>query len=236
MIASQIDNTIASCFNDLPTDKQDYTAFVSIANSVGSELLPSKPRPPPKTVDTDPVVTARKATLRASTRKIQTTQNNLRATFNSLEDKRINDTLRTFENSASPAAIKNAWNLVKELSGKRTRSVIFIEGEDRLKTWENHFKNLLNASLTAESETRIDKIYDKFNDIQSGEFSQAEIDAAVRQMKNGKAPGLDGLPPEFWKLPKVKKNLRSFCNKTYNGNRPKNGDSQELRQYRRKAI
>ena len=91
VIASQIDNTIASRFNDLPTDKQDHTAFVSIANSVGSELLPSKPRPPPKTVDSDPVVTARKATLRASTRKIQTTQNNLRATFDSLEDKRIND-------------------------------------------------------------------------------------------------------------------------------------------------
>ena len=215
-------NTIASrLFNDIPTDKQDYTAFVSIANSVGSELLPSKPRPPPKTVDTDPVVTARKATLRASTRKIQTTQNNLRATFNSLEDKCINDTLRTFENPASPAAIKNAWNLVKELSGKRTRSVIFIESKDRLKTLENHFKNLLNAPPTAESETYIEKIYDTFNDIQGGEFSQAEIYAAVRQMKNGKAPGLDGLPPEFWKLPKVKKNLRSFCNKTYNGNRPK---------------
>ena len=40
-------------------------------------------------------------------------------------------------------------------------------------------------------------------------------------MKNGKAPGLDGLPPDFWKLPKVKKNLCSFCNKTYNRNRPK---------------
>ena len=79
----------------------------------------------------------------------------------------------------------------------------------------------MNASLTAESETRIEKIYDTFNAIQSGEFPQAEIDAAVHQMKNGKAPGLDGLPPEFWKLPKVKKNLLPFCNKTYNGNRPK---------------
>jgi len=28
-------------------------------------------------------------------------------------------------------------------------------------------------------------------------FPQAEIDTAVSQMKNGKAPGLDGLPPEF---------------------------------------
>ena len=220
-LASQVDNTIASNFYDLPAAKQVYTTFVSIANSVGAELLPPKPRRPPKTVDIDPVVTARKATLRASSRNIQSAQNNLRATFDSFEDKRINDTLRTFENPAAPAAIKNAWDLVKELSGKRTRSVIFIEGEDRLKTWENHFKNLLNAPPTADAETHIEKIYDIFSDIQSGKFSQAEIDAAVRQMKNGKAPGLDGLPPEFWKLPKVKKSLRTFCNNTYSGNRPK---------------
>ena len=118
MIESQIDNTIASRFNDLPMDKQDYTAFVLIVDSVDSELLPSKPHPPLKTVDIDPVVTASKATLRASTGKIQTTQNNLCAMFDSLEDKCMNDTLWTFENPASPAAIKNAWNLVKELSGK----------------------------------------------------------------------------------------------------------------------
>ena len=40
-------------------------------------------------------------------------------------------------------------------------------------------------------------------------------------MKNGKAPGLDGLPPEFWKLSKIKKHLHLFCNKTYPENRPK---------------
>ena len=118
MIASQVDNSIASCFNDLPLAKQDYTAFVSIANRVGSELLSSKPRPPPKSVNTDPVVTARKATLHASSRNIQSAQNNLQATFNHMEDKHINDTLRTIKSPASPAVIKNAWNLVKELSGK----------------------------------------------------------------------------------------------------------------------
>ena len=79
----------------------------------------------------------------------------------------------------------------------------------------------MNAPPTAESEIHIEKIYDTFSDIHSGEFSQAEIDAAACQMKNGKAPGLDGLPPEFWKLPMVKKSLLSFCNKTYSGNRPK---------------
>ena len=47
--------------------------------------------------------------------------------------------------------IKNSRYLVKDLSGKRTRSVIFIEAADRLKTWENHFKNLLNVTPTTES-------------------------------------------------------------------------------------
>ena len=64
-------------------------------------------------------------------------------------------------------------------------------------------------------------MFDTFSEIKCGEFSQAEVDTAVRQMKNGKAPGLDGLPVEFWKLPKVKKSLKMFCNNTYNGNRPK---------------
>jgi hypothetical protein len=79
-IATQVDNTIASRFDDLPIVKQDYSTFLSIANSVGAELLPPKPRPPTKTVDIDPVVSARRATLRASTRNIQSAQNNLRAT------------------------------------------------------------------------------------------------------------------------------------------------------------
>ena len=57
--------------------------------------------------------------------------------------------------------------------------------------------------------------------IKSGEFSQAEVNTAVKQMKSGKAPGLDGLLPEFWKLSKVKKHLRKFCNATFKGNRPK---------------
>ena len=220
-LASQVENSITSRFNDLPSEKQDYSTFVSIANTVGTEFLPEKPKPPVKTVDTEPVVTARGEALLASPSNIQPAQNLLHATFNSVEDKRINDTLLLFENPAAPAAIKNAWNLVKELSGKRTQSTIFIQGDNRLKTWEDHFKNLLNASQASASGSPIEKVFSTHIDIQSGEFSQAEVNTAVSQMKNGKAPGLDGLPAEFWKLPKVKKLLCTFCNDTYKGNRPK---------------
>ena len=64
-LATRIDDTIASRFDNLPPVKKGYTEFVDIANQTGAELLPSKPRPAPKTADIDQVVSARKATLRA---------------------------------------------------------------------------------------------------------------------------------------------------------------------------
>ena len=66
----------------------------------------------------------------------------------------------------------------------------------------------------------IQRLFDRQAEIITGPFSQAEIDTAVKALKNGKAPGLDGLPPEFWKLPKIKKQLRKLCNATYQGTRP----------------
>ena len=123
--------------------------------------------------------------------------------------------------------MKPAWDLVKKLSGKKTSKVVCIEGENRLDIWKNHFQKLLNVdkeNLVVQQQegnsNEIQKLFDVFPDIPTGELSQAEVDASIKAMKNGKAPGLDGLPLEFWKLPKVKKQLLKFCNSTYFGNRP----------------
>ena len=197
-LATKVGNTISERFYSLPPPKQDYSSFVSVATSVGTELLPKRPPRPTKTVDIESVVAARKATLRASTQNIQSTQKNLRKTYDSYEDKRINNILRSFETPAAVSVIKNAWDLVKTLSGKKSRSTIFIEGDDRLKTWENHFKNLLNADVAAQPDMPpIQKIFDTFSEINCGDLTQDEVDSAIRILKNGKAPGLDGLPPEF---------------------------------------
>ena len=221
-LATKVGSTISERFNSLSPSEQVYSTFVAVATDVGTKLLPKRPPRPTETVDIVPVVTARKATLRASTQKIQPTQKNLRKTYDCYEDKRINTILRSFETPAADSVIKNAWDLVKTLSGKKSRSTIFIEGDDRLKTWENHFKNLLNADFGAQADLPpIQKIFDTFPEIECGDLSQDEVDSAVRNLKNGKAPGLDGLPPEFWKLPEVKSSLLKFCNETFHGKRPK---------------
>ena len=125
---------------------------MAVVTYFGTKLLPKRPPRPTETVDIEPVVTARKSTLHASTQKIQPTQKNLRKTYDSYEDKQINNILHSFETPAAASVIKNAWDLVKTLSGKKSRSTIFIEGDDRLKTWENNFKNLLNADVDAQAD------------------------------------------------------------------------------------
>ena len=98
---------------------------------------------------------------------------------------------------------------------------MYIQGEDSLGQWKNHFKDLLNAEpLPATDSPPITSIFERSLEIQQGDFTQAEVNTTVHQMKIG-MPGLDDLPSEFWKLPKIKKQLRKFCNQAYNGNRPK---------------
>ena len=165
------------------------------------------------------MVEARKATLRSSVRNVQKAQTNLRKTFDAEEDTRINTILNKFEN-ASTSEHKKAWNLVKELTGKKSKSPIFIDAENRLEEWKNHFQKLLNADTNNINTESITKVFDIFPEIKCGNFSQAEVNVALKQIKNGKAPGLDGLPAEFWKLSKIRKILTKFCNETYNGDRP----------------
>ena len=78
----------------------------------------------------------------------------------------------------------------------------------------------------------------------STEFSQKEITDSLKAMKPNKAPSLDGLTLEAWKLEKTQKYLRRFCNETFNGVRtnewgisgivpvPKKGDLTRCTNYR----
>ena len=225
-LAKKIVDKISEEFGKLSPDLQSYKSFVKTADSVGSKHLPSNPKPEMSTADHADVTSTRSASISARPGEIQAAQNLLRRTFDLAEDNRINDILKRFESPATPAAIKTAWTLVKKLSGKISSKTICIEGENRLETWKNHFEKLLNNEKVTpihqqeEPDTNVVKIFDNFPEIPTGELSQAEVDASVKSMKNGKAPGLDGLPPEFWKLSKVKKQLLKFCNMTYFGNRP----------------
>jgi len=194
--------------------------FVEICNKVGSKRLPRKPPRDPDPVDDIQVSIARRATLRSSTKDIQTAQTQLKKTYDRCEEDRIIKTLRTFEASSAPEHLR-AWKLVRELPGKRS-GVIFIQGEDRLNAWKKHFSKLLNNDVPQSSSTgvSITPVFDTNFNSSCDPFTQGEVDIALKQMKAGKAPGLDGLPLDLRQLPQSRQFLNKFCNQTLSGNRP----------------
>ena len=142
-LANAIDDIISSKYNDLIEEEQSYTNFVRICNDAGKEVLPKKPAAD-KLENTAPVTVARNEVLKSKVKDLTKKQKNLKETYNQIEEERIESVIRKFGFNHY-VDLREAWNLVKELSGKRSKSPIFIEADDRLEAWKVHFQKLLNA-------------------------------------------------------------------------------------------
>ena len=115
--------------------------------------------------------------------------------------------------------------------------------KERVKLWEQHFKNLLGSppKITDEPITRI---ISKQLDIKLGPFTKEELDSVLKKIKNRKAAGLDEIPPEVWKTRQFDDILLRQCNAVYSQNRierwmkgcilpfPKKGDLGLAKNYR----
>ena len=115
--------------------------------------------------------------------------------------------------------------------------------QERVKLWEQHFKNLLGnpPKITDEPITRI---ISKQLDIKLGPFTKEEFDSVLRKIKNTKVAGLDEIPPEVWKTRQFDDILLRQCNAVYSQNRierwmkgcilpfPKNCDLELAKNYR----
>ena len=62
----------------------------------------------------------------------------------------------------------------------------------------NHFQNLLGKSPIV-SDSTIEKVIEHELEIKTGPFNELELDLVLKKLKNKKAAGLDGIPPEIWK-------------------------------------
>ena len=64
------------------------------------------------------------------------------------------------------------------------------------------------------SDSTIEKVIEHELEIKTGPFNELELDLVLKKLKNKKAAGLVGIPPED----KFNYLLLYYCNKVYNGN------------------
>ena len=98
---------------------------------------------------------------------------------------------------------KAFWKLYEELGDKKPR----VKNPIAPKQWLNHFITLMNRNIQHTDknvESMIDHFVSGFNYdssfILDNPFTNSEIIKAVRSLKNGKAPGIDGIRNEMLKV------------------------------------
>ena len=87
--------------------------------------------------------------------------------------------------------MRKVWSLVHEISGK-------IDGateEERVKTWQNQFQNLLGKPPTVSKKLKDLPIINQ-GVIEDTEFTRDEYREVVDTMAEGKNGGADGIRPE----------------------------------------
>jgi len=88
------------------------------------------------------------------------------------------------------------------------------DDEECLEKWKQHFQNLLGKTPTVNFQ-QTQRIVDEELDIRTGLFTMDELHAAKKQIKRGKASGLDNLPAEVWPTGDFENELLNFCNSVY---------------------
>ncbi|XP_039288230.1 uncharacterized protein LOC120352305 [Nilaparvata lugens] len=85
------------------------------------------------------------------------------------------------------------WKLIKTIKPSKLKCSADITSDD----WVNHFKRLL--SLEGAADEFLYAAPRCENQLLDAEITDAEILEVLKKLKEGKAPGIDGIPGEFFK-------------------------------------
>ena len=86
-----------------------------------------------------------------------------------------------------------AWQRINEVGRRKGTAKAKLKAasqQERVKLWEQHFKNLLGNPPKITNESII-RIICKQLDIKLGPFTKEELNSVLKKIKNRKAAGLD---------------------------------------------
>ena len=104
--------------------------------------------------------------------------------------------------------MKRRCDIITTMSGKRSsqstptkskEGVTITTEQEQTTKWVEHFRDILNKSRTTEM-TKTTSNEGPLRNDNGNPPSKAEIERALKQLKNGKAAGPDGIPPDALKV------------------------------------
>ena len=128
---------------------------------------------------------------------------------------------------------KECWNLINIITGRKSSKQGITKAKDkkdRLNKWYVHFKNLLGNEPIVEGspEENITPVINNLM-IPDGPFTREEYTKVKNELKNGKACGPDGIPPEVFKYCDLDNIMLEFANNLLNGHKPAQWSKSDLK-------
>ena len=191
------------------TPNDEYENFVEAHQEAASKCIPTKPRTkyraPWETSEVREkralVKTAsksyRKNPTNTNARKLEKAQYQFAGIYLKEQAEYIQNQIDKIRDSVEDRQSRIAWQTINEVSRRKSTAKAKLKvasQQERIKLWEQHFKNLLGSppKITDEPITRI---ISKQLDIKLGPFTKEELDSVLKKIKNRKAAGLDEIPP-----------------------------------------
>ena len=185
------------------TPNYEYENFVEAHLEAASKCIPTKPRTkytvPWETSEVREkcalVKTAsksyRKNPTNTNARKLEKAQYQLAGIYLKEQAEYIQNQIDKIRDSGEYRQSRIAWQTINEVSRRKSTAKAKLKAaseQERVKLWEQHFKNLLGSppKITDESITRI---ISKQLDIKLGPFTKVELDSVLKKLKIGKLQG-----------------------------------------------
>ncbi|ELT94673.1 hypothetical protein CAPTEDRAFT_208902, partial [Capitella teleta] len=190
-----------------------YQSFVEANRQAMESCVPEKEKKKCKSFLRHPeIVRAREMVETASksvnaTSDFKATQNLKEAktllynTYDQLKEQEIKEKIHRVENLPDDSRYGEAWVVINEITGRKKTIEGQVAGaspEERVKTWYNHFQNLLGSTPETEELEDVDMILAEGN-ISDDPFSPEEYIKVKISLKQGKSSGPDEIPPEVLK-------------------------------------
>ena len=153
--------------------------------------------------------------------------------FALLKDKWWNERADRLERAAETGDLKLQYQLSKEGCGPTVRRPISFPfpGIDRatksaketVDAFHQHFERVLSQDRSVDHAFVSEKLEQRpVAEVLDQPITRKEVEEAVKSLQNAKAPGVDGLSPEIWKVGgKITDYLVEACKKGFNGDVPK---------------
>ncbi|KAL1445995.1 hypothetical protein WDU94_003677 [Cyamophila willieti] len=148
--------------------------------------------------------------IRTATQELNKKHKEVKRSFRSDKRKWAEDLATKAQEAANEGNIKDLHKITKVLSNRKMsqqkpirdkQGHIIIGESEQLNRWREHFQELLNPNNANDSliQENFEENVPVNNNISEEPPTKIEIQRAIKELKNGKAPGIDNLPPEIFK-------------------------------------